>query len=100
PPRPPITFRPLQGPQAGQLLPPILKFPLKRLSLQPLLLPDSEIRILDRQLASRGPPSRAICLVERSDFSDQDSHRPSIAHDMVQGEEYYVFFLLKLQRRH
>src|SRR5262249_40918825 len=70
-----------------QLFPPIVEPLLQHLSLQPPLLPDREIRILDRQLVERRGLAHAICSIERFYFITQDSHRPAIAHDMMHREE-------------
>src|SRR5262249_12935350 len=86
--RPRMIDRQLQLFYSRQLLAPVAQLSLQYFSLQPVPLPDREIRILDRQLRQRrglSRPAQAIGLVERSDLSDQDSRRPSIAHYMVHG---------------
>src|SRR5262249_41504959 len=44
--------------------------------------------------------SRAVTPVEFSHFSEQDFHRPCIAHDVVNGEQQHVFFFFQLHDLH
>src|SRR5262249_5537098 len=92
--------RQLQFFHSRQLLPPIPKLFLKHVSLEPLSLPNREIRILNWQLIERRWLSRTVRLIERSDFSDQDPHRPLIAHDMVHCVKHHVLLLFKFEHLH
>src|SRR6266545_2303536 len=84
----------------SQLPTPIRKLLLQRLPLQPRPLPGREIRVLDRQLLERRLGPRAVRLVKLSHFSDQDSYRPPVAHDVVHREEHHVPILAEFERLH
>src|SRR5262245_24025844 len=68
---------------ALQALLPVDELICQDLSLKPLALPDSVVRVLDPQSRQRRRPSRREGLVQCSDLLDNDPHGPTVGDDMV-----------------
>ena len=74
----------------GQLLFPVSEFGFQELALNSLTLPDSEIRILHRQVGQRRGLPFGISIIERFQLSNQDVARPCIRNHMMQAEKQDV----------
>src|SRR5436853_1235284 len=79
---------------------PISQMPIKHLVAHPVLLPVRKIRVLKRQFRKqrRGPLRES--LVEQRHLTYEHLHGPSIADDVVQGEQERVIALTCLHKEH
>ena len=78
-----------------QLFLPIGKLRLENLALQPLPLPDREIRILNAQILKRLGSIVRVRLIKRPHFSRQNPHRPGIGHNVMCRQDEYMICLAK-----
>ncbi|KAF0811265.1 hypothetical protein IGB42_04270 [Andreprevotia sp. IGB-42] len=74
-----------QGRCAGQLGMPVVQLLCQHATCQVLPLPGSEVCILQRQWRQIHLILLAMREVKLAQLTEQDPHRPSIGHDVVQG---------------
>ena len=83
----------------GELGSPVGELPLQHLACEPLPLPDRIVRVLDRQLGQERRPTFDRRPIELRHLLDQDSGRPPVGRDVVQGQEQDVAFRRQAQER-
>ena len=83
-----------RGGRAGQVRFPIFELPLALSAVEPLLLPASKVRVLDRQRrqhvlgSARGlQPAR----IQRRQFAQEHKQRPAVGDDVMHHQEKHVF---------
>ena len=64
--------------------------------MQPAPLPQSKVRILNRQLRNGGVG--IVALIEGCYFAEQQSNRPSVADNMVDCDKQHVLVCAQLQQ--
>src|ERR1700722_2792196 len=77
----------------AQVLLPILDLTLQNFALQPGALPQRIVSILNRQGRERARLSSLTCRVQGGDFAEQNSYRPAVRHNVMQGNEQYMLLV-------
>ena len=72
--------------RARELALPVRELRIEDSARQPISLPNRVVSVLDRRIrqATRIPPTES--LIQDRDLLDENSHRPSVADDVVNGE--------------
>ena len=65
--------------------------------MQALSLPFGEIGILNTKLGKRTGLAAFEVIVNMGQFTEEDSYRPAVKYDVMDGQEEYVLITLKFQ---
>ena len=91
--RPQAVGRQLERRHTGELPAPPVDPARQGLAREPAPLPDREVGILDRQLRERRGAAGGESRVERRDFADEETGRPTVGDDVMQAQEKDVLVL-------
>ena len=79
----------------AELFPPVSDLPGRVPGLQPCPLPGREIAVLDGQIGQLGLSSRAMGVIARSQFFQQNGERPAIGHDVMHDQGGQVLLVVQ-----
>ncbi len=81
-------------------LAPVGKLPFLLPRFHPAALPQRIVGILDREGWKSGFAVIHASLVETTELLDQHVHRPTVGHDMMQGQQQYMLLLAQTDQAH
>src|SRR5215211_5336984 len=83
------------GQLTAQLLFPVCELRLHLAAFEPFPLPESEVRVLNRQLGQVRGATRSMSVVALRQFPEENTHGPAIRYDVVHRQDQVVLVLRK-----